>query len=295
MATYYNEIDPFCADWLKNLIQAGHIPPGDVDIRDINDVQPADLAPYRQCHFFAGIAGWPHALRLSGWPDDRPVWTGSCPCQPYSVAGRRLGRADHRDLWPAWRRLILACRPGIVFGEQVASRDALSWLDTVCDDLEAAHYTVGAADLCAAGTGAPHVRQRLYWLGYTDRPGRQWPEPQPAPGQPQPADPSRDDGRMGHPGRPGLAFMCVEPTRQELPPSQRASQTGPATWSDFEWLSCGPNTRPTQPGLFPLAYGISGRVGRVRAYGNAIVPPLAATFIAAANHLIEDFNHGQRQ
>lgn len=82
MAAYYNEIDPFAASWLRELIKAGCIAPGEVDERSIADVQPADLAGFTQCHFFAGISGWELALRQAGWPDEKPVWTGSCPCFP---------------------------------------------------------------------------------------------------------------------------------------------------------------------------------------------------------------------
>ena len=118
---YYNEFDRFAAAWLRELIAAGHIPAGDVDERSIADVTPGDLAGYAQCHFFAGIGGWAYAIRLAGWPDDRPVWTGSCPCQPFSAAGKQRGTADERHLWPEFRRLIWATRPPIIFGEQVAS------------------------------------------------------------------------------------------------------------------------------------------------------------------------------
>ena len=83
---YYNEFDPFAAAWLRKLIEAGLIPNGEVDERSIINVQPDELRGYDQCHFFAGIGGWSHALRLAGWPDDRQIWTGSCPCQPFSVA-----------------------------------------------------------------------------------------------------------------------------------------------------------------------------------------------------------------
>ena len=84
---YYNEFDPYAAQWLRNLIDAGHIPKGEVDSRSIKDVSASDLTGFVQCHFFAGLGGWSHALRLAGWPEDRPVWTGSCPCQPFSAAG----------------------------------------------------------------------------------------------------------------------------------------------------------------------------------------------------------------
>ena len=127
--TYYNEIDPYAADWLRTLILVGLIAPGDVDTRSIEDVTPNDLHGYDQCHFFAGIGGWSLALRLAGWPDDRPVWTGSCPCQPFSAAGKGKGTADERHLWPAWHWLIDQCRPGVIFGEQVEAATRHGWLD----------------------------------------------------------------------------------------------------------------------------------------------------------------------
>lgn len=164
MAAYYNEIDPKAAAWLRELIRQGHIAPGEVDERSIEDVIPSELMEFTQCHFFAGIGVWSYALRRAGWPDDRPVWTGSCPCQPFSAAGKGKGIADERHLWPALYHLIRQCKPGVVFGEQVAGKDGLGWLDIVQADLEAARYSVGAVDLCSAGLGAPHIRQRLYWV-----------------------------------------------------------------------------------------------------------------------------------
>lgn len=157
MAAYYNEVEPYAAEWLRRLIKAGHIADGVVDERSIEDIHPIELHGFTQCHFFAGIGVWSRALRLAGWPDDRPVWTGSCPCQPFSTAGKGAGFADERHLWPAFHHLIAECRPPVVFGEQVASKDGLAWLDLVRTDLEATGYAAGAADLCAAGIGAPHI------------------------------------------------------------------------------------------------------------------------------------------
>jgi hypothetical protein len=110
---YYNEFDPYAAQWLRNLIDAGLIAPGDVDTRSITDVRPADLAGYTQAHFFAGIGGWSLAARLAGWPDDRPLWTGSAPCQPFSVAGAQKGQSDERHLWPVFAELIRTVRPPV--------------------------------------------------------------------------------------------------------------------------------------------------------------------------------------
>ena len=168
MSAYYNEHDPFAAAWLRELIKAGHIAPGDVDERSIEDVTPDELTHYTQCHFFAGIGGWSYALRLAGWGDDERVWTGSCPCQPFSAAGKRGGATDERHLWPAFFHLIEQLRPSTVFGEQVASKDGLAWFDLVQSDLEGAGYAATAYDLCAAGFGAPHIRQRLYFVAHND-------------------------------------------------------------------------------------------------------------------------------
>ena len=170
---FYNDTDAYAAQWTRNLIEAGELAPGVVDERSVRDLQPADVASYRQCHFFSGIGIWSRALRDAGWPDDANVWSGSAPCQPISQAGRRHGFADERHLWPEWFRLIAACRPALVLGEQVSSKDGLAWLDLVFDDLEGAHYAVQAIDLPACSVGAPHKRQRLYFVAYARERGRE--------------------------------------------------------------------------------------------------------------------------
>ena len=305
MVAYYNEIEPFAAQWLRNLIEAGHIAPGDVDERSIVDIRPSELAGYTQCHFFAGIGVWSYALRLAGWPDERPVWTGSCPCQPFSAAGKGGGFDDERHLWPAFHHLIRECRPPVVLGEQVASKDGLAWLDLVQADLEGTGYASAAVDLCAAGVGAPHIRQRLWWVGerLADADQQQWNGRGDA-GPRWRGEPT-DDGGSGR-----LADAeCVGRERREGVSAGRehdrknagwvegddgpvsVGQTGdgprrprPADgfWRDADWLFCRDGKwRPVEPGTFPLAHGAPARVGRLRAYGNAIVAQAAATFIGA--------------
>ncbi|HDR9165773.1 TPA: DNA cytosine methyltransferase [Burkholderia vietnamiensis] len=168
MAAYYNEHDPYAAQWLRNLIAAGHIAPGDVDERSIEDVRPDDLRAYDQCHFFAGIGVWSHALRRAGWPDDRSVWTGSCPCQPFSSAGKGAGFDDERHLWPAWYWLIGECRPAVIFGEQVASSAVEPWIDLVHADMEALDHAFGCEPFPAAGVGTPGIRDRAFWMAYAN-------------------------------------------------------------------------------------------------------------------------------
>lgn len=179
---YYNENDKKMAAWLEGLIRDGLIPKGHVDVRSITDVRATDLLGYTQHHFFAGLGGWPYALQLAGWPEDKPVWTGSCPCQPFSSAGKQKGQADERHLWPAFFELIKGYNaigqrePVTVFGEQVSSAIRHGWLDGICSDLEGEGYTVGSCVLGAHSVSAPHIRQRLYWVadpGQVSRIGRE--------------------------------------------------------------------------------------------------------------------------
>ncbi len=170
---FYNDVEPYAAAWTRNLSAAGQIAPGVVDERSIRDLKPADVASYRQCHFFSGIGVWSRALRDAGWPDDISIWSGSCPCQNFSSAGKREGFAGDLHLWPEWFRLIAACRPAVVIGEQTAGTLGRAWLDLVFADLEGAGYTCRAFDLPAASVGGPHARQRLYFVAHARERGRE--------------------------------------------------------------------------------------------------------------------------
>ena len=326
---YYNEIDPYAAQWLRSLIAAGHIADGVVDERSITNVDADDLKEFVQCHFFAGIGVWSHALRKAGWDDSRPVWTGSCPCQPFSVAGSGAGTTDERHLWPTFFKLIDQRRPAAVFGEQVEAAIRHGWLDLVQTDMEGIGYAFAAAGIPAAGVGAPHIRQRLYFVADTGLPEPQGrnrnseglrPDTNGARGIPAPCgSPSRlgndDDERLERLGSRHQAEVgrdgAVRPVAEAGefsgladPRSGRISQggrrpdgrvgqsgiseePGPAgptngPWRDADWLFCRDGKwRPVEPGSKPLANGITNRVGRLRAYGNAIVPQVAQEFIAA--------------
>ncbi|MCW9380080.1 DNA cytosine methyltransferase [Klebsiella quasipneumoniae] len=305
-AAYYNEIDPFAAQWLRNLIAAGHISPGEVDERSIEDVTPDDLRGFTQCHFFAGIGVWSHSLRLAGWPDNKPVWTGSCPCQPFSAAGKGDGFADERHLWPAFNHLISERRPQHVFGEQVAAGNANVWFDLVQADLEGMGYAFGLTPFTSAGIGAPHIRERAYWVAnadsvISDRRGNLR-----APGRDEYSD-SGDDGWLGNSNVARLEGLSGNDGA-----AGRERATGPAAapglhlralevngfWRDADWLLCRDGKwRPVEPGTFPLVDGTaarmgrvepgvarvasSNRVGRLKGYGNAINAQAAAAFVRA--------------
>jgi len=173
MAAYYNENDPLAARTIREAMSAGMIAPGVVDERDIRDVRPADLAGFVQCHFFAGGGIWSYSARRADWPDSRPLWTCSCPCQPFSKSGKGLGFADERHLWPSFYWLAGECEPVIIFGEQVDGKDADLWLDLVQADLEAMDYAFGCVPLASAGFGSPNPRHRSFWVAYASGVGQQ--------------------------------------------------------------------------------------------------------------------------
>jgi DNA (cytosine-5)-methyltransferase 1 len=311
---YYNECDPHAAAWLKALMARGLIPLGDVDTRSIVEVMPDDLQGYTQCHFFAGIGGWSLALQLAGWPATRHVWTGSCPCQPFSVAGKRKGTADERHLWPEFARLIGECKPATVFGEQVASKDGREWLNGVLLDLERLGYAGAGADLCAACEGAPHIRQRLFWVPYAGIQRREdGPPIQRGNGAiwatKGPSKLSTKDSETGsglrHAVQPGLEGHAGnghhghEPGR--LDPQEERPATTTSFWSDYDIIQFQDGkARRIESGLEPLAHGVSGfvavgsggrakqalawyhRATALKGFGNAIVPQLGASFIEAS-------------
>jgi len=354
---YFNEFDPFASAWLGKLFPNAH-----VDTRSICDVQANDLTGYTRAHFFGGIGGWELALRLAGWPAWWPVWTGSCPCQPYSAAGKQEGDKDPRNLWPDFRRLILQQRPPVVFGEQVSSAIGHGWLDGVCTDMEKEGYAVGAIVLGAHSVSAPHRRQRLWWVAYSrgaefgrwakhhhrsqqsfhaadgcrvsgmaDTAGVRSPEQLNGQGRgstPSPGDPAERPGfsGLGDADRRGLArdlqsdsdtehnstnghSLGSDTDRSseahcglEYPAShgriERGAESGGRglvggcgsdPWARYDIIPClDEKARRIESGTFPLADGVPNRVGRLRGYGNAIVPQVAATFIAAFMDTLND-------
>ena len=279
MAAYYNEIDSFAADWLRSLIAAGLIMDGEVDDRDIRDVEGSDLVGFDRCHFFAGIGGWDYALQLAGW--DGPVWTGSCPCQPFSSAGKGKGADDERHLWPEFARLIRECKPATVFGEQVASKAGREWFDGVSTDLEDMGYAAAAADLCAAGVNAPHVRQRLFWVAEEHS------------GEYECEDCGEWTVEM-FADIPVESCCWCQSSRLVDPRSQRrcerpagirdagdVSRPGQDVWGG-EYRGCADGkSRRVSSGVPLLGHGIPGRVELMRGYGNAIVPQVGAEFIGS--------------
>lgn len=259
---YYNENDRDTADMLRCLIREGHVAPGDVDTRSIEDVKPIEIKDYTQCHFFAGLGLWSLALRQAGWSDDRPVWTGSCPCQPFSKAGEGKGFADERHLWPSWFHLIRVLRPITLFGEQASNSRADEWLNLVQSDLEGESYAFGPVVLPACGFGAPQIRERSWFVGDSDIKGLE--------------RLSRHVCEVTNQSEWSITLGPVAP-----PSVLHQPVSGP--WSPAEWrLYRDGIYRPSEPGTLPVAHGHPGLLAEVHAIGNAIVPEVA-------KHLIQSY------
>lgn len=317
---YYNEIDPYAAAWLRNLIAAGHLPPGEVDERDIRDVASDDLRQFRQCHFFAGIGGWALAARLAGWPDDRELWTGSAPCQPFSVAGKGKAQADDRHLWPDLFRLIRSCRPAVFMGEQVAAAVGKDWFDGVRADLDSIGYACGGVVVPACAVDAPHRRDRLWFVADAELQHR-----------PHSLSSARDHGdsnrrqqdtsaSSGHCRSGAMADAYCErgqvhshsgwreersaareisgssgacdgamadtyesgASEEQTERGREQCRSGVHPWARHSLLvGADGKARRVEPGIRLLAHGVPARVGKLRAYGNAIVPQVAAEVIGA--------------
>jgi len=275
LVALYNEIDPYAVRWLRALIDRGLIADGIVDDRPIQDLRPSDVAGFTQCHFFAGLGGWSLALRTAGWPDDRPVWTGSCPCQPFSVSGKRKGFDDPRHLWPFFRDLIREHGASTVFGEQVAG--ASDWLSLVRGDLEAMGRAVGAIPIEAACAGADHFRDRYWFVAHRDDERSQKPIGQSGDAESQRTAAARDhiravvdDPELGW-GEGG--------SEHEF--RSRGFTAAIASLEDRQYFECpdGKWRRLPPPRVRWLGNGVPARVDKLRAIGNAIDPRPAAAFI----------------
>lgn len=340
MVNYYNEFDPKAAAWLRELIKAGLIPAGHIDDRSILEVEPKDIEGYTQHHFFAGIGGWSYALSLAGWPDNRPVWTASLPCQPFSTAGKGLGKQDERHLLPHFLELVKQCRPDTLFGEQVEGAIRHGWLDDLQATMEAEGYAVGHCVLGAHSVGSFHQRQRLYWVAVSSSKGFQGLRETsasriiPAIGlgdtesNQEHAVPERglytksgdecdscimDDTKgqrrsVRNTKHIGMAdtfcFKRIKPGNgrgnESIAGAAGRTNSHSSEPESIDWIYCRDNKyRPIKSGIKPLVNGIArgmvyssdssapinpnatqeARVMRLKGYGNAIVPQVAAEFI----------------
>jgi len=293
---YYNENDEDAAGWIERLIAAGALPAGDVDRRDVRDVRPDDIKGYVQCHFFAGIGGWPAALRSVGWRDDRPVWTASLPCQGLSRAGLRRGFKDPRHLWPDFEKLVAARRPPVLFGEQ--STDFPAWIELVRGDLDSLDYAVAAVPFQAACAGAEHGRPRFYFVADADDEPRRLEQHQRGRTPERPWDESRwrVEGQLV-----GYAARDEDRGQGDFECSGREPAGGAGAGDGLEWVTDQHGkVRRRPPGIRSLADGVFGRVAvdgpageamisrvaALKGFGNAVDQRAARSFVAACMEIL---------
>jgi len=174
-----------------------------------------------------------------------------------------------------------------------ASKAGREWLSRVRSEVEELGYAVGAADLCAAGIGAPHIRQRLFWVGDSLHERLEEPSEPDCSSLSRKKVPRRTDvdrssdvGGVGKPEGIRDGEVPISREHREEPQERRIGECGRSgssdAWSRFDLVNCADGkSRRVEAGTFPLAHGVPGRVGLLRGYGNAIVPQLAAEFIRA--------------
>ena len=242
-----------------------------------------------------------------GYLDDAPIWddvttfdgrpwrghvdiiTGGFPCQPHSHAGKRLGKADHRNLWPDTCRIIRDVGPRYVILENVRglADGANPFAAEVIGSLSEAGYDAEWGLYCAAEAGAPHLRWRWWCLAYSHADGERRlyreSEEYAAEGGDQPFGdvtpvgskvPDTNDDRRTKRGRS---------TKQER--QHETVGRGELTRSDGEargvarWMELGSGGWAIESGLGRVAYGTPNRVDRIKTLGNGIVPAVVKEFL----------------
>lgn len=316
---YYNDHDKKVCAWLEQLIKNGEITKGDVDDRSITEITADDIAGYDRVHLFAGIGTWDYALNQAGWRD-RPVLTASLPCQPFSAAGKGLGKQDERHLLPQAVDLIIKSGIDTIFGEQVERAIAHGWLDDLQAVMEAENYAVGHAVLGAHSVNSAHIRQRLYWVANSinnngqRKIGRSDGETENTEaGDRKNINESRqscgtsDDvlrladtkngGRESHQNKKAAGIFGATNAEGEL-----WCGVGSLRATPIKWIRCRDNKyRPIKSGIKPLVDGSAGKLVRgsdtgaqieanntqearsmrLKGYGNAIQAQTAEAFIRA--------------
>jgi len=197
-------------------------------------------------------------------PESITVITGGFPCQPFSVAGKRGGKADDRYLWPEMLRVIEEVRPRWVLGENVAGIVRME-LDTCLSDLERIGYTTQAFVIPACAVNAPHRRDRIWivahdkyirFIGHADS------------GQ------GRDNGKSSCLKVEQCGSIMADPTDRE--PQRSRTQCHVRGLENQVLRNCrDSNYWAVEPELGRVAHGIPNRVDRLKCLGNAIVPQVA--------------------
>jgi DNA (cytosine-5)-methyltransferase 1 len=197
--------------------------------------------------------------------------TGGFPCQPFSVAGKRLGKEDDRALWPEMLRVIDEAKPRWVLGENVPGIISME-LDRVLSDLESLGYSVWPIVIPACGLDARHRRDRVWIMGYAEHAGRDAAEIRNG-SQARSGNGATGTKQAGEPAVSSLEYApLADATRKLL---DGCGDAGQRRWDESAngggWLA--------EPGMGRVAHGIPNRTHRLKSLGNAIVPQVAAEIV----------------
>jgi DNA (cytosine-5)-methyltransferase 1 len=206
---------------------------------------------------------------------------GGFPCQPFSTAGKRLGKADDRYLWPEMLAVIEAYRPTWVIGENVAGIIDME-LNQVLSDLENKDYSCQPYLIPACAVDADHERKRVWIVAHSNRNGSgSWRPESEQSWQALRAcsnDSLKDAAYSANPGIEALrerenAILVSKTERFRLDSELREQER---QQPEPGWKARGelapPCTWTPEPGVGRMANGIPGRVDRLRSLGNAVVP-----------------------
>jgi len=234
------------------------------------------------------------------------IVVGGFPCQPFSIAGARKGTDDNRHLWPEMFRIIKELKPRWVIGENVRGIVSIQngmVFENVCTDLEGEGYEVRAFNIPAAGVGAPHKRERIWIVANSRRTLRQGSElegenadeskQENADQYQRSSSTSTDNVADTHTRLSNGSIEEVQSGRQTFDTSSQRTDVA-YTYSQRQQEQCGTESvqkegnesqrgssqaRHTgwesEPDVGRVAHGLSGRVHRLKALGNSIVPKIA--------------------
>ncbi len=177
------------------------------------------------------------------------IITGGFPCQPFSVSGKRNGAEDDRYLWPEMYRIIREMHPRWVLAENVPGILSIEngmVFETVVSDLESEGYEVQPIILSSAGIGANHVRERVWFLARANNTNGF-------------TSPIRKFDRT--PGEETKTKKTFETRR---------------IFSDIDWRKW-----EIEPCFFGKNDGVSRRMDRIKALGNAVDPRLVFRIYSA--------------
>ena len=198
------------------------------------------------------------------------IITGGFPCQPFSVAGKQKGTSDDRHLWPEMFRIVKEFTPRWIIGENVKGLTNIEKgmvFESVCTDLEGEGYEVRAFNIPAAGVGAPHRRERIWIVASLEdsrRSLRSWSKF---------GEKDENEIRKRYADQHQRPGSTSESNVADASTGRRASQEG-----EIQTRGNGTEHKgwwSTEPNVGRVANGVSGRVYRLRALGNSIVPQIA--------------------